>query len=586
MTTPVLLVPVYTGGVAIRGQKTNFSLYTAQQLTYESTLAVNMNASISGINALIPEIEAAANAASLSNFVGLYSSLTGALDAPASAYHLNQIWTLTEYVADVTLEVPGTSSKWVIPTNLRTGVDITTSAVDVTLTYASKTVQYLSMTSSEKFVILPSAIELQEGAFFDFFNNGAFRCGVKNSAGGFIGSIEAQGSGRITLIDNSTTAGTWRASDGADVLFSRLATVTNAVSSTSLSSVKLNATTILVAWRTGTKGQAQILTWVSATPEIVASNVLDFYASTPSNVQFSTCRMTDTVGIIGFVDVDGDGQVCAVTYTPGTNTLAAAYTYEFKNSTTISSLAIVPIYEHESSGKIGVLYNNTDVSTSMYGQVLNWTGSEITSNTAETSTASGHPINISATVLSGSEDAAVILSSFSISSVTRFNKLTWSTGNTLTFSSPAILANYGDFSSVRAVNSTYAVIVSQIAQVATVANLGLRAYLVGADLAVYQVLDITDSLTATVLTSEALTVIDVSNLLFVFESVAGYPYLCKIKITGTPGDSSCFLKIESQIFHKKLNTGNRAVVALDAYGAIHIEKNGSGYVTANRIEVG
>lgn len=47
------------------------------------------------------------------NFKGAWSGLTGALAIPASVSHLDKVWTLTESVANVTTEVPGTSAKWI-----------------------------------------------------------------------------------------------------------------------------------------------------------------------------------------------------------------------------------------------------------------------------------------------------------------------------------------------------------------------------------------------------------------------------------------------------------------------------------------
>jgi len=45
-------------------------------------------------------------------YKGAWSSLSGALAIPASAYHSGKIYMLTESVANVALETPGVSSKW------------------------------------------------------------------------------------------------------------------------------------------------------------------------------------------------------------------------------------------------------------------------------------------------------------------------------------------------------------------------------------------------------------------------------------------------------------------------------------------
>jgi hypothetical protein len=46
------------------------------------------------------------------NYKGLWSSLSGALNIPASAFHSGSIWILTQSVANVATETPGVSSKW------------------------------------------------------------------------------------------------------------------------------------------------------------------------------------------------------------------------------------------------------------------------------------------------------------------------------------------------------------------------------------------------------------------------------------------------------------------------------------------
>jgi len=65
-------------------------------------------ASTSAANAL----SYSAIAAGLANYGGAWSTLTGAKTVPLSVDHLGAFWVLLENVADVTTEVPGTSTKW------------------------------------------------------------------------------------------------------------------------------------------------------------------------------------------------------------------------------------------------------------------------------------------------------------------------------------------------------------------------------------------------------------------------------------------------------------------------------------------
>jgi len=65
-------------------------------------------ASTSAANAL----SYSAIAAGLANYGGAWSTLTGAKTVPLSVDHLGAFWVLLENIADVTAEVPGTSTKW------------------------------------------------------------------------------------------------------------------------------------------------------------------------------------------------------------------------------------------------------------------------------------------------------------------------------------------------------------------------------------------------------------------------------------------------------------------------------------------
>lgn len=55
----------------------------------------------------------AAIAIASANFKGAWSSLTGALNIPASVLHSSRLWLLVANVADVTAHTPGVSASWV-----------------------------------------------------------------------------------------------------------------------------------------------------------------------------------------------------------------------------------------------------------------------------------------------------------------------------------------------------------------------------------------------------------------------------------------------------------------------------------------
>lgn len=64
-------------------------------------------------------IFAATAATGVANYKGVWSSLAGPLAIPASVAHDSRIWTLTQSVANVALETPGVSDKWVTPYPVR-----------------------------------------------------------------------------------------------------------------------------------------------------------------------------------------------------------------------------------------------------------------------------------------------------------------------------------------------------------------------------------------------------------------------------------------------------------------------------------
>lgn len=97
---------------------------------------------------------------SAANFKGNYSALTGALAVPASVYHNGNYWQLLENVANVTLEVPGVSTRWALASNPSGYVAI---AGPLTLTYAGR---YLITNSGA--ITLPNPAGLNDGVGFVF----------------------------------------------------------------------------------------------------------------------------------------------------------------------------------------------------------------------------------------------------------------------------------------------------------------------------------------------------------------------------------------------------------------------------------
>lgn len=92
----------------------------------------------------------------------------------------------------------------------RSGGTTTSSAVDITLTSSSDQVQSVSMTATNKAVILPNATTLTEGvAVFQIVNSGANVFSIKNADSAILASVSPGQSVLLTLVDNSTSAGKW-----------------------------------------------------------------------------------------------------------------------------------------------------------------------------------------------------------------------------------------------------------------------------------------------------------------------------------------------------------------------------------------
>lgn len=106
--------PLPTDNTATFNSKA-FALVAALNTFVTEANATGVAADVDAAAALASQIAAGLSkdaAVASANFKGAWSVLTGALAIPASVSHLSKVWTLTESVANVTTEVPGTSAKW------------------------------------------------------------------------------------------------------------------------------------------------------------------------------------------------------------------------------------------------------------------------------------------------------------------------------------------------------------------------------------------------------------------------------------------------------------------------------------------
>jgi hypothetical protein len=82
--------------------------------TEANALAVDVNDNAASAAADATSAESAALAATgAANFKGEWSTLTGALEIPASVSSDGKVWILTASVSNVAAEVPGVSTKWI-----------------------------------------------------------------------------------------------------------------------------------------------------------------------------------------------------------------------------------------------------------------------------------------------------------------------------------------------------------------------------------------------------------------------------------------------------------------------------------------
>lgn len=98
-----------------------FPVYNTELNTATTELnaaaTVTYNNAVEAAASAVTASDAAATAQSASSYKGAWSSLTGALNLPASVSHSGKTWRLENNLADVTLSEPGVSGDWTDITN-------------------------------------------------------------------------------------------------------------------------------------------------------------------------------------------------------------------------------------------------------------------------------------------------------------------------------------------------------------------------------------------------------------------------------------------------------------------------------------
>lgn len=207
-----------------------------------------MNAQAEDIAALAADVEADAASAAAAKWV-------------SGSYTEGDIaWSPTDYcnyrcktTGSRTIDPASDPTNWRLLTKTGPGgADVTSSAVDITMSATSGRLQNIAMTASGKKATLPSATTIDEGSpVFVFVNAGQYRYAVHRYGGAFLFYVNPGQTVAAMCSDNSTGAGTWHVSgQGVDQVYSgNSAEVINANDSRFLAVAMLSTTQAICSFR-------------------------------------------------------------------------------------------------------------------------------------------------------------------------------------------------------------------------------------------------------------------------------------------------------------------------------------------------
>ena len=204
---------------------------------------------------------------------------------------------------------------WNTPQAGFSGATTTSSAVDITLTSASTQTQLITMTATDKAVILPDATTLTTKGFpvFVIVNNGVYNFNIKNNDGYILAIATANTSTELTLIDNSTSAGTFATDANAINLgLSPITTVKSGTTGVStvvahtnpwnfgVSVDKLSSTSAIIFYVAGTSNRDVygVVVSYSGTTITVNSETLLYNGSSTAATCFTSVMLDATTGLI------------------------------------------------------------------------------------------------------------------------------------------------------------------------------------------------------------------------------------------------------------------------------------------------
>jgi len=194
------------------------------------------------------------------------------------------------------------------------GATITSSAVDITLTSASTQVQNVTMTATGKSIILPDATTLttKGSPIYVIYNDGVIPFFVKNSSGVAIITAPPNNIIELTLLDNSTSGGTWSSNYGVISIstanFKAISTTTNGVIighkgaplHYGISLEKIDSSTFIFTYHAGTSKRdvyGVVCSYSGSTITVNSETLL--YSGSTTSASYSQMVMLDaTTGLL------------------------------------------------------------------------------------------------------------------------------------------------------------------------------------------------------------------------------------------------------------------------------------------------
>lgn len=292
-------------------------------------------------------------ASAAANYKGLWSSLSGALNMPASVSHNGNYWALNANLANVTTATPGVSGSWQALNVGAGGATETSSAVGVTLTAASYRVQAVAMTVADKSVTLPAATTLSTGAgVFVIKNTGTTVFCIRDSANTMLAALDPGKIANLSLVNASTSAGVWVCSgtDGVtDALYQAVATAVNASASGGLCITSLTSTTALAVWVVAGLLSAAVLTISGNTVSV--GTVFTSTVAVNAAIKLRLTTMSSTQVIVAYANLSNSFPA-AVTFniSAGVVTAGAALIFgtvatDFQDVSALSATQAIVIYK-------------------------------------------------------------------------------------------------------------------------------------------------------------------------------------------------------------------------------------------------